>query len=58
MKPRNDFEKLVHKYANGREICNCGEGYYTNGRCKYGCSTNKIRAKEEIATKVCKEFNI
>lgn len=30
MKPRNAFERLVARYANGRALCNCNQAYYTN----------------------------
>lgn len=68
MEPRTDWERLVALYAGDREICNCRQAYYSHcaGKgecgcsrnskghtyCEYACSTNKIRAKEEIAGKV------
>jgi hypothetical protein len=27
---RTDWQKLVKKFADGREVCNCGDAYYTN----------------------------
>lgn len=60
------WRTLVEKYADGRQICNCGEAYYaedgeawmgdkkiTNAKhCKWGCSANQIFARDEIAAKV------
>ncbi len=69
----NDWKDLVVRYADGRPICNCGDAYYSpcgvgidrTGKsrtdmlaCKYGCSSNKITAKEEIAGKVIKELGL
>lgn len=69
---REDWQALVRKYANGRDICNCGDAYYANdgeyivtgvsGRfyngkhCKYGCSTNILNARDEIASLICKSL--
>ncbi len=66
------WQELVKRYANGRPICNCGDAYYSpcgsgidsTGRertdildCEYGCSTNQISAKEDIAKRVLYELN-
>jgi len=56
-----NFKKLIKRYANGKEICNCGEAYYSKDEdghsiCKDGCSANIINAKEYIATKIIEEF--
>lgn len=62
--------KLVERYADGRMICNCGHAYYSldgeawvGGRtinnhphCKYGCSANAYRTKEEIAKRMLAEL--
>jgi len=67
----DSFKKLIKHYANGSEICNCGEAYYTNcGKgsvggqdrddlptCKHGCSSNIITAKNYIAEMVLSEFD-
>lgn len=59
------FKKLIVKFADGKPICNCGEGYYKcdgkyyqNGQyhydgkyCDNGCSLNQARAKEYVAQK-------
>lgn len=61
---RTSFETLVEIFANGRQICNCRQGYLTNcgvgidsqgnrredmPACKYGCSANQLDTKNEIA---------
>jgi len=68
---RKYWQELVKRYADGRPICNCGEAYYTpcghgidgDGRkrtdiltCQFGCSANRIFAKEEIARRVLAEL--
>lgn len=67
---RSNFEKLIERYADGREICNCRDAYYTNcgharvnGReifnhptCQHGCSAAQINAKEYIADRVMAEL--
>jgi hypothetical protein len=68
---RDDFKSLIERYADGRNVCNCGEAYYSpcgrgivNGEfrndlpaCAHGCSANLICAKHEIASKVVAELN-
>ena len=50
---RKAWIQLVEKFADGRRLCNCREAYYDErGRCKYGCSSNLISAKHEIAERV------
>ena len=67
---QNDaFTKLLLRYADGRQLCNCNEAYeglvkaYVVGKgyvmvpgCVHGCSTNKIDAKEEVAERLVGEF--
>ncbi len=67
---REHWQSIVKKYADGRPICNCGDAYYSpcgegylNGvhkmdmlMCQFGCSSNQIQAKEEIAEKILKEM--
>lgn len=70
---KKDWQELVIRYAAGRPICNCGEAYYTPcGRgidvdgikvtntliCEYGCSANKVIAKEEIAARVLADLTL
>lgn len=73
MEPRTSWEKLVAIHADGKEICNCGNAYYSHcagkdsrccghdGRahtyCAAGCSSNQIRAREEIADKLIAGMN-
>ena len=53
------WQELVKRYADGRKICSCGEAYAdAQGRCPYGCSSNCISAKHEIAEKVLKELKL
>ena len=66
------YKMLVRKYADGRKICNCGEGYLSpcacgideHGidrtdmlACNYGCSANKIYTRDEIARRVVAELS-
>ena len=65
-----NFQKLVKRYAGGKTICICKEGYkencgegYVNGIhrtdlsvCRHGCSANQIATKEHIATMVLQEL--
>lgn len=61
------WQELVKIHADGRPICNCGDAYYSpcgsgideKGRhrrdmlaCAYGCSSNQIAAKEDIAKRI------
>lgn len=67
----SDWNNLVERFADGRQICNCGDAYYTpcgHGSvvnavgvrvertdlpiCRYGCSTNQLFTKYEIAKRV------
>lgn len=64
------YKELVHRFADGRPLCNCQEAYYTPcGKgwcgqrrievtdlliCKDGCDINKLNAKYEIADRVLK----
>lgn len=63
----SNFEKLIERFAEGRQICNCRKAYYTpcghgidrDGSysttmnvCKHGCSSAQIEATEYIAKKV------
>ena len=71
-KPRSNYEKLVERYADGKQLCNCRQAYYTNcghgykdgidrtdlPTCQHGCSSNQITATEYIADKICEEFKI
>ena len=62
-----DWKALIVRFAAGRQVCNCGEAYYTpcgegiaaSGQarkdllvCQYGCSTNKLIAKYDIAERL------
>lgn len=54
---RHHWQELVKRYADGRKICNCGDAYAdSQGMCQYGCSSNLISAKHEIAEKVLREL--
>ncbi len=67
---RNNFEKLIERYAGNKQICNCGDAYYKNcghalinGKevfdnptCEHGCSANQISARRYIADKVVAEL--
>jgi len=61
------WQQLVRNFADGRQVCNCGNAYYSpcgvgidkQGRhrtdmpaCRHGCSANQISAQEEIASKM------
>lgn len=64
------FGDLIKRYANGRRVCNCGEAYYTNcgtgivgnerradlPACQWGCSANRVVARNEIAERVLQEL--
>ena len=68
---RNAWERLIARYADGREICNCGQAYYENcgigyidgekredmPACLGGCSANQYSVKDYIARKVEAELN-
>lgn len=60
MRGREAWRELVRRYADGRKPCNCGAAYYTerDGHlvCEYGCSSNLISAREEIALRVLAEL--
>lgn len=62
-----EWQKLIKRYADGRQICNCGDAYYTpcgvgidcdgNHRtdlpaCQYGCSANQLFTRDDIARRV------
>lgn len=61
---------LLLRYADGRELCNCRRAYYSNtGRgwyngecrddmkhCAHGCSSNQIRAEDEVARRAAEEL--
>jgi hypothetical protein len=48
-----EWQKLILRFADGRQPCNCGNAYYNaEGRCAYGCSANAIEAREEIARRI------
>lgn len=65
-----NFERLIQRYANGKEICKCrnayiespvvaiisGENVYGPPICSGGCSYNSIKAKEYVADMVVIEF--
>ena len=67
-----NFQKLVKRYARGKTICICKEGYqencgegYLNGVhrtdllvlvCRHGCSANQIATKDYIATMALREL--
>lgn len=65
-----DFEQLIIRYADGRDICNCGQAYYENcgegmidgerryniKACRFGCSSNQINAKDYVAKRVLEEL--
>jgi hypothetical protein len=67
-----NWKALIAHYADGQEICNCGEAYYAtdgtywmtgsdqtfhDGRyCRSGCSGNQYRAKEYVAKKVIEDL--
>lgn len=67
----NNFEKLIERYADGRQICNCRNAYYENcghaikgdkevfdyPACNHGCSANQISAKEYIADRVVQDLD-
>lgn len=69
---RDDWERLIDRYADGRPICNCRQAYYSptghgivNGvertdilDCEYGCSANQISAKRYIATRVLQDPSV
>lgn len=56
---KDNWKKLIKRYANGRIPCNCGMAYYSKDSmgfyCKYGCSTNILFTMEDIAERVLKE---
>lgn len=69
---RDPWRQLVEKYADGRPICNCKDAYYTpcghgideKGQhrtdmlaCAYGCSSNQLTARDEIAGRVLLELS-
>ena len=71
MMDRGIWPKLIERYADGREICNCRHAYLTkcgtvtmaSGEvirnypiCKYGCQSNQTIAQEEIAKKMAIEL--
>ena len=65
-----NFESLIERYADEREICNCGEAYLSNcghgskggiertdlPTCRSGCGANQISAKYYIAGRVMEEL--
>ncbi len=55
---RADWQALVREHAEGRPICNCGDAYaeIENGHevCPYGCSSNLVSAKNDIARRVAR----
>lgn len=69
---KENFEKLIVRYADSRQICNCGEAYYTNSGqayidgqlvnnfpvCEGGCSSAQIAAKHYIAQRVAEELSL
>lgn len=57
---RDDFWRaLVRRYAEGREPCNCGRAWRdAEGRCAFGCQANQLSAADEIAERVCREFDL
>jgi hypothetical protein len=53
MPGRTAWERLIIRFADGQQPCNCGDAYYNSeGRCAHGCSANAITAREEVARKV------
>ena len=53
------FEQAIRDHADGREVCNCGQAYYNKDRhCESGCSTNQIRAKEELVWKLVTKLDL
>ena len=66
----DDWKTLVKRYADGRQICNCGCAYnspvgigISGGvrrtdlmTCEYGCSAAQIFAREYVAKKVLNEL--
>jgi len=68
--PQNAFQRLLHRYAEDKPICNCGNAYYspcgkswsqelgnhTTWACQYGCLTNCLNAVGYIAKCVEEEF--
>jgi len=66
MATRNAWCRIIERFADGRQICNCGEAYLTpcgevwiNSErmtdypiCQYGCDSAQYQAKLYIADRV------
>lgn len=58
--PRDEYELLVQRYANGRPVCNCKNSFHLDeqGQCINGCVASLHRTKKEIAQHVCRELGV
>ncbi len=69
---RDAWEELIEQYADGRQICNCRQAYYTpcgHGidaegvwrtdmmACQYGCSANIYGVRADIAKRVLNDLS-
>ena len=58
---RAALTELLRRYADGRELCNCSEAYYSLNEqgqkvCSYGCNANLIDAKRYVAARALQEI--
>lgn len=56
------WKELVVRYADGQRLCNCREAYYYEDehghwRCKYGCQSNRLDARDYVAARVLEELS-